>query len=107
MTPDVWDYVFDQTDRYDEEKHKIEKNKLDKLRREFNFWYAVDLRSSGKDLIQNHLTYFLYNHVAMWPNDPSKWPKSVRANGHLLLNNEKVNVRKIFRNSLLKLFFFR
>ena len=22
---------------------------------------------SGKDLVPNHLTYFLYNHVAIWP----------------------------------------
>ena len=40
---------------------------LDKLRREFEFWYPVNVRVSGKDLVPNHLTYFLYNHVAMWP----------------------------------------
>lgn len=44
----------------------------------------------GKDLIQNHLSYYLFNHVAMWKDQPEKWPISVRANGHLLLNNEKV-----------------
>lgn len=26
----------------------------------------------------------------MWPNHPERWPKAVRANGHLLLNSEKV-----------------
>ena len=70
------------------------------LRREFNYWYPVDLRVSGKDLIQNHLTYFLYNHVAIWPTpergqeekegEVCRWPGAVRANGHLLLNSEKV-----------------
>lgn len=65
------------------------------LRREFNYWYPVDLRVSGKDLIQNHLTYFLYNHVAVWPTpergeEACRWPQAVRANGHLLLNSEKV-----------------
>lgn len=60
------------------------------MKNEFQFWYPVDLRSSGKDLIPNHLTYFIYNHSAIWDNDPSKWPKSIRANGHLLLNSEKV-----------------
>ena len=67
------------------------------LRREFLYWYPVDLRVSGKDLIQNHLTYYLYNHVAIWPissrdDEDCKWPASVRANGHLLLNSEKVGV---------------
>jgi len=69
------------------------------LRREFSYWYPVDLRVSGKDLIQNHLTYFLYNHVAIWPTPGRgeeekegvcRWPNAIRANGHLLLNSEKV-----------------
>lgn len=69
------------------------------LRQEFSYWYPVDLRVSGKDLIQNHLTYFLYNHQAIWPQpgregageEACRWPRAVRANGHLLLNSEKVS----------------
>ena len=69
------------------------------MRREFLYWYPLDLRVSGKDLVQNHLTYFLYNHVAMWPTPPGGrdrcyWPSSVRVNGHLLLNSDKVLVHK-------------
>ena len=26
----------------------------------------------------------------MWPDQKDKWPRAVRANGHLLLNSEKV-----------------
>lgn len=92
MTPDVWDYIVFKSKPYDSAKMNVPKETLDKLRQEFEYWYPVDLRASGKDLVQNHLTYFLYNHVAMWPDDSSKWPKSVRANGHLLLNNEKVRL---------------
>ncbi|KRY38304.1 Leucine--tRNA ligase, cytoplasmic [Trichinella spiralis] len=91
LTPAVWDYIFYDDQLYENVKTDIEKWKLDKLKHEFNYWYPVDLRVSGKDLIQNHLTYYLYNHVAMWPSDPSKWPRSVWANGHLLLNNEKMS----------------
>lgn len=54
------------------------------------FRYPVDMRASGKDLVQNHLTYYLFNHVAIWKDQPELWPRSIRANGHLLLNNEKV-----------------
>jgi len=90
MTPEVWDYVF-----YKDAKKpatKIAQSALDRLRREFEFWYPVDVRVSGKDLVPNHLTYFLYNHVAMWPEDPAnKWPKGVFANGHLLLNSAKMS----------------
>ncbi|KRZ18613.1 Leucine--tRNA ligase, cytoplasmic [Trichinella zimbabwensis] len=91
LTPAVWDYIFYDGQLYENVKTDIEKWKLDKLKHEFNYWYPVDLRVSGKDLIQNHLTYYLYNHVAMWPSDQSKWPCSVWANGHLLLNNEKMS----------------
>lgn len=51
----------------------------------------MDLRVSGKDLIQNHLTYFIYNHCAIWPNEENMWPQSIRANGHLLLNSSKMS----------------
>merc|ERR1719341_1664028 len=87
MTPEVWDYIFCQTDV--KPKTKITPAVLAKLRREFEYWYPVDLRVSGKDLIQNHLTYYLYIHCAMWTK--KHWPKGIRANGHLLLNSEKMS----------------
>uniref|UniRef100_A0A8C2JUB4 Leucyl-tRNA synthetase 1b n=1 Tax=Cyprinus carpio TaxID=7962 RepID=A0A8C2JUB4_CYPCA len=89
MTREVWDYIFFKTTPFP--KTDIPKEKLQKLRREFEFWYPVDVRVSGKDLVPNHLSYYLYNHVAMWPSDSGKWPKAVRANGHLLLNSEKMS----------------
>uniref|UniRef100_A0A8D0DXC2 Leucine--tRNA ligase, cytoplasmic n=1 Tax=Salvator merianae TaxID=96440 RepID=A0A8D0DXC2_SALMN len=89
MTKEVWDYIFFKTAPFPETK--IPKQTLDKLKQEFEFWYPVDLRVSGKDLVPNHLSYYLYNHVAMWPDQSGKWPKAVRANGHLLLNSEKMS----------------
>lgn len=38
---------------------------------------------------QNHLTFALYTHVALW--GPDKWPRSFRCNGHLQLNNAKMS----------------
>uniref|UniRef100_A0AC11DID2 Leucyl-tRNA synthetase 1 n=1 Tax=Ovis aries TaxID=9940 RepID=A0AC11DID2_SHEEP len=89
MTKEVWDYIFFKEAPFP--KTQIPKEKLDQLKQEFVFWYPVDLRASGKDLIPNHLSYFLYNHVAMWPEECDKWPVAVRANGHLLLNSEKMS----------------
>ena len=70
MSLEVWDYIFLQTDRYPSQCG-IPKATLDCLRAEFQYWYPVDVRMSGKDLVQNHLTYFIYCHTAMWPNDKS------------------------------------
>uniref|UniRef100_A0A1A8CRV3 Leucine--tRNA ligase, cytoplasmic n=1 Tax=Nothobranchius kadleci TaxID=1051664 RepID=A0A1A8CRV3_NOTKA len=89
MTREVWDFIFFKTSPFP--KTSIPKEHLQRLRREFEYWYPVDVRVSGKDLVPNHLSYFLYNHVAMWPKDNGKWPQAVRANGHLLLNSEKMS----------------
>ncbi|XP_054481364.1 leucine--tRNA ligase, cytoplasmic [Anoplopoma fimbria] len=89
MTRDVWDFIFFKTSPFP--KTDIPKDRLQRLRREFEYWYPVDVRVSGKDLVPNHLSYYLYNHVAMWPKDNGKWPQAVRANGHLLLNSEKMS----------------
>ena len=51
----------------------------------------MDLRVSGKDLIQNHLTFCLYNHVAVWGGRADRQPRGFRTNGHLLLNAEKMS----------------
>lgn len=89
MTAEVWDYIFFKDVKFPENT-TITRSILDMMREEFQYWYPVDLRVSGKDLIQNHLTYFLYNHTAIWPDQPELWPKGIRANGHLLLNSAKV-----------------
>jgi len=89
MTLPVWDYIFCQTDQ--PPKSDIPRPLLERMRREFRFWYPCDLRVSGKDLVPNHLTYYMYNHTAIWPDQPERWPRAIRANGHLLLNSEKMS----------------
>ncbi len=91
MIDEVWDYVFCRTELTDDlvTKSGIPKATLEGMRREFEYFYPLDLRVSGKDLIPNHLTFFLYNHIALFPRE--YWPKSIRANGHLQLNGEKMS----------------
>src|SRR3954452_19699888 len=91
MIDEVWDYVFCRTQLTDDivKKSGIPKATLEGMRREFEYFYPLDLRVSGKDLVPNHLTFFIYNHVAIFPEN--KWPRAVRANGHLQLNREKMS----------------
>jgi leucyl-tRNA synthetase len=86
MTDEVWDYIF-LGKKFP--KTSIPKEILQQLRHSFEYWYPLDLRVSGKDLINNHLTFFLYNHAALFPEE--YWPRGVRANGHLMLNGEKMS----------------
>lgn len=90
MTINVWDYIFFGKEQ-DLGESTITRENLELLRKEFLFWYPMDLRSSGKDLIPNHLTYSIYNHCAIWESEPDKWPLCFRANGHLLLNGQKMS----------------
>jgi leucyl-tRNA synthetase len=89
MTHEVWDHVFLNAPR--PAATTIPDSALARMRREFEYWYPCDLRVSGKDLVPNHLTYAIFNHVAMWPGQPDKWIQGIRANGHLLLNSEKMS----------------
>ncbi|SSD59087.1 probable Leucine--tRNA ligase, cytoplasmic [Saccharomycodes ludwigii] len=88
MSDEVFDYIFQHKDDISDSS-SIPKAKLDKLRREFEYFYPLDVSISGKDLIPNHLTFFIYTHVALFPR--KFWPKGIRANGHLLLNNAKMS----------------
>lgn len=87
MTDEVFDFIFQHKD--DVNASEISLESLQKLRREFEYFYPLDVSISGKDLIPNHLTFFIYAHVALFPK--KFWPKGIRANGHLMLNNAKMS----------------
>eukprot|EP00472_Partenskyella_glossopodia_P008685 CAMPEP_0197519170 /NCGR_PEP_ID=MMETSP1318-20131121/4439_1 /TAXON_ID=552666 /ORGANISM="Partenskyella glossopodia, Strain RCC365" /LENGTH=1168 /DNA_ID=CAMNT_0043070003 /DNA_START=14 /DNA_END=3520 /DNA_ORIENTATION=+ len=92
LTEAVFDYVFASPKAsVPLPDSKIPAETLQKMRKEFLYWYPLDLRVSGKDLIRNHLTMSLYNHAAIWDQDSSMWPQSFFTNGHVQLNNEKMS----------------
>lgn len=86
MTPEVFDYIFLHRDNVETD---IPIDVLQKMRSEFEYFYPLDVSISGKDLIPNHLTFFIYTHAVMFP--PKYWPTNIRVNGHLLLNNHKMS----------------
>ncbi len=59
------------------------------LRREFAYWYPVDLRNTGKDLVQNHMAFCLFNHTAMFP--PELWPRGFGINGFVQMAGMKMS----------------
>lgn len=87
FTHDCWEFIY-RKGQYPE-NCAIPHEKLCKLRNEFEYWYPMDLRCSGLDLIRNHLTMCLYNHAAIWA-DQNMMPKSFFCNGYVELNGEKM-----------------
>ncbi len=65
---------------------------LKSIRSDFEYWYPVDLRSSGKDLIPNHLLFFLFHHVAIFPE--IYWPCAIAINGFVSLEGQKMSKSK-------------
>jgi leucyl-tRNA synthetase len=90
MTDEIWEYIF--LDGPWPANAPLPKEKADALKHEYEYFYPFDVRSSGKDLINNHLSFAVYNHAAIFPE--SKWPLNMRANGHILLNGQKMSKSK-------------
>ncbi len=65
---------------------------VEEIRRDFEYWYPVDLRSSGKDLVANHLLFYLFHHIAIFPED--KWPRAIAVNGYVSLEGQKMSKSK-------------
>jgi leucyl-tRNA synthetase len=102
MTDEVWEYIF--CDGPWPSLAPMSRDKANALKHEYEYFYPFDIRSSGKDLVGNHLTFSVYNHAALFPED--KWPISMRTNGHLMLNGKKMSKSTgnslTLRESLLK-----
>jgi leucyl-tRNA synthetase len=90
MTDEIWEYIF--VDGPCPANAPLPREKADAMKHEYEYFYPFDVRSSGKDLINNHLSFAVYNHAAIFPE--SKWPLSMRANGHILLNGQKMSKSK-------------
>ncbi len=71
------------------EEFGIPQASLKTLRQEFSYWYPFDLRGSGKDLIQNHLGFCLFNHTAIFPE--KYWPRGFTLNGWIKVQGEKMS----------------
>ncbi|HII17354.1 TPA: leucine--tRNA ligase [Candidatus Woesearchaeota archaeon] len=82
----LFDYVFLKDNSA---KVACGKENADAMRAEFEYWYPLDFRNSGKDLIQNHLVFFIFNHTAVFPED--KWPRGIGVNGWVTVDGQKMS----------------
>ena len=68
---------------------RISRDVLDKIRNDFLYFYPVDSRHSGRDLVPNHLSFFVFNHVAIFGKE--FWPKQIVVNGSVLMQGKKMS----------------
>jgi leucyl-tRNA synthetase len=91
LTDEFFDYIFYGKKDLGEIANKlnITKEKLEEIRNEFLYFYPVDSRHSGRDLVPNHLTFFVLNHVALFPEE--NWPQEIVVNGSVLMAGKKMS----------------
>ncbi|KXS46323.1 leucine--tRNA ligase [Methanohalophilus euhalobius] len=94
LVPELFDYVLLGKGRVQDaaEKSGIDISVIESMRKDFNYWYPVNLRSSGKDLIPNHLLFFLFHHVAIFKEE--NWPRAIAINGFVSLEGQKMSKSK-------------
>lgn len=94
LKPEFFDYVFLGLGDAESVSRTtgIPVELIEAMRREFLYWYPVDLRVSGKDLIYNHLVFFILHHVAIFPRE--LWPRGISVNGYIMVAGEKMSKSK-------------
>lgn len=88
LCDDVWRFIFGDISTLPEALTPHE-GILKKCKESFEYFYPVDLRVTGKDLIGNHILFYILTHVALF--EEKYWPKGVFSNGHLMLNSAKMS----------------
>ncbi|MCD6576267.1 MAG: leucine--tRNA ligase [Nanoarchaeota archaeon] len=91
LSLEFWDYILlgKGNEKEVSEKTEIDVDTIKKMRNEFEYWYPVDVRHTAIAHIQNHLTFYIFNHAAIFPED--KWPKIITLNNLLIREGRKMS----------------
>ncbi len=91
VTDTFFDYVFlGEGNLKDVSSNcKIKPEILEEIKNEFQYYYPVNSRHSGRDLVPNHLTFFIFNHIAVFPK--KYWPEEIVVNGSVLMDGKKMS----------------
>lgn len=94
LTPELFDYAYYGVGQPNEISTtlNIPLNLLQDIRQEFLYWYPVDLRNSGKDLVGNHLSFFIFHHVALFSKQ--YWPRAIGVNGFMQVEGQPMHKSK-------------
>jgi len=71
---------------------KIEVSVLEQMQQEFSYWYPVDHRHTAIMHISNHLSFYIFHHVAIFPEE--HWPKIVSLIEPVIIEGQKMGKSK-------------
>lgn len=91
LTRELFDYIL--LDKGDitlaSSTSKLSEDTINTMKKEFTYFYPVDSRHSGRDLVQNHLSFFVLNHVAIF--EKKLWPQEIVVNGSVMMDGAKMS----------------
>ncbi len=94
LEPEFFDYVYNGEGDPEElaEALDIDQEIIEEAHESFEYWYPLDWRTSGHDLVQNHLTFMMFHHTALF--DEENWPQGIATWGMGTLEGEKMSSSK-------------
>jgi leucyl-tRNA synthetase len=90
LIPEFFDYIYLGIGDIQEvsKKTKIISNVLTQMRDEFLYWYPVDHRHTAIMHISNHLSFYIFHHVAIFPK--KHWPKIISLIEPVIIEGQKM-----------------
>ncbi len=94
LTPELFDYVFLGRGSSSKLSKSLDlpKQVIEEMRQEFDYWYPLDQRHTAISHITNHLSFFIFHHVAIFPEE--KWPRAITLNEHVIREGRKMSKSK-------------
>lgn len=94
LTEEFFDYVYLGKGTASNVAKKIgsEKGLIEQVRKDFTYWYPLDINLGGKEHQTVHFPVFLMNHVALL--DKKYWPKGIFVNYWVIGKGSKISKSK-------------
>ena len=91
LKPEFFDYVLNSSGSAEAASKStgIDSALIQKCRDSFDYWYQNTSRHSAPDLVPNHLTMYIFNHVAFLSE--RFWPKQIVVNGMVNYEGQKMS----------------
>ncbi len=91
LKPEFFDYVLlGKSDADTVAKSTgIDPEVAKKCRDSFEYWYKYTSRHSAHELIPSHLTFYIFNHLAIFPE--RFWPKQIVTSGMINLRGQEMH----------------
>lgn len=94
LIPEFFDYVYLGKGNVENlaEKVNISSKLLKQMQEEFLYWYPVDHRHTAIMHISNHLSFYIFHHVAIFPK--KHWPRIVSLIEPVIIEGQKMGKSK-------------